>query len=141
MPSINPAKKIKYVYVAGPLTPKGFKSANPAIEYLYNLSDIVKPQIEIIQAGLTPFPTGLDFIYFLLLQSGQRITEQVIKRVSKDWLRRSDAILMIPGWKNSPGSIAEKKLAEDLGLPVFYSLKDILEYNAGLDQPQLPLTN
>jgi len=134
-------KKIEYVYAAGPLTPRGIKSTNSAIEYLYNLKDIAKVQIDLIKAGFTPYPTGLDFVYFLTLPEGERITEQTIKKISKNWLKRSDAILMTKYWERSPGSIAEKKLAESLGIPVFYLIQDILDYNAGLDQPQLPLAN
>lgn len=132
-------KKIEFVYAAGPLTPRGIKSTNAAIEYLYNLKDLARTQIDLIMAGFTPYPTGLDFVYFLALKDGERITAPVIKKVSKNWLSRSDAILMTKFWEKSSGSIAEKELAEKLGLPVFYSIQEILDYNAGLDQPQLPL--
>lgn len=122
-------KKVEYIYVAGLLTPRGIKSTNPAIEYLYNLRDIAKVQVDLIQAGLVPYPTGLDFLYFLILPNGSRITEATIKKISKKWLLRSDAILMTNGWSKSTGSIDEKELAEKTGLPVFYSIKEIEEYN------------
>ena len=122
-------KKIELVYIAGALTPKGIKSTNPAIEYLFNIRDISRAALDVLFAGFTPFCPGLDFMYFLLLRDKERITEPMIKRLSKDFLRRCDAILMTEGWKNSAGSIAEKKLAEELGLPIFYSIQEATEYN------------
>jgi len=122
-------KKIELVYIAGALTPKGIKSTNPAIEYLFNIRDISRAALDVLFAGFTPFCPGLDFVYFLLLRDKERITEPMIKRLSKDFLRRCDAILMTEGWKTSPGSIAERDLAWELELPVFYSLKELVEYN------------
>lgn len=40
-------------------------------------------------------------------------------------LRRCDAVLTIPGWQDSPGSKMELRLAKDLGIPVFHSLKEL----------------
>ena len=122
-------KKIEYVYIAGPITPKGVKSTNPAIEYDLNIRDLGRVGIDLLMAGFAPFNPALDFLYFILLRDGERITEPMIKRFSKDWLRRCDAILMTAGWQKSPGSLAEKALAEELGLPVFYSIQEIEAYN------------
>jgi hypothetical protein len=77
-------KKIEYVYVAGLLTPRGIKSVNPAIEYIFNVRDIARIQVDLIFAGFTPYPTGMDFVYFIVLKDGERITEQMIKRISKN---------------------------------------------------------
>jgi hypothetical protein len=127
-----PGKKIEYVYIAGLLTPKGIKSTNPAIEYLLNIRDMVRATLDTLFAGFTPFCPAIDFMYFLSLREGERITEPMIKRISKDWLKRCDAILMTEGWRQSLGSVAEKELAEELGLPVFYSIEEIIEYNKKL---------
>jgi hypothetical protein len=127
-------KKIEMVYVAGPLTPRGIKSANPAIEYLFNIRDIARTSVELILAGFTPYCPGIDFQYFLLLRDGERITEPMIKRLSKDFLLRCDAILMTKGWAGSAGSIAEKKLAEEKGIPVFYCIDEMINYNESIEK-------
>ena len=121
--------KIEYVYIAGLLTPRGIKSTNPAIEYLLNVRDLVRVGIELLKEGFAPFCPGIDGLYFLLLREDERITEPMIKRFSKDWLRKCDCILMTKGWEKSTGSVAEKKLAEELGLPVFYSIDEVKQYN------------
>jgi hypothetical protein len=48
------------------------------------------------------------------------------------WLRgdielvnRSDAVYMIEGWANSVGATAEKHVAEDLQIPILYSVFDL----------------
>jgi len=122
-------KKIEYVYVAGLLTPRGVKSANPAIEYLLNVRDLIRYSLELLFEGFIPFCPAIDFTYFLLLREGERITEQMIKRISKGWLKKCDAILMTPLWKHSTGSVGEKKLAEEISMPVFYSVDEIKAYN------------
>jgi hypothetical protein len=122
-------KKVEFIYIAGLLTPRGIKSTNPAIEYLLNVRDLARIGLELLREGFAPFCPALDFLYFMLLREDERITEPMIKRFSKDWLRRCDAILMTPGWEKSTGSIAEKLVAEGLGLPVFYTVNEIIKYN------------
>src|SRR4030067_647945 len=121
--------KVVFIYIAGLLTPRGIKSANPAIEYLLNVRDLARVGLNLLKEGFVPFCPGLDFLYFLILKDDERITEPMIKRFSKDWLRRCDAILMTKGWEKSPGSVAEKKLAEELSMLVFYSIDEILAWN------------
>jgi len=120
-------KKIKRVYVAGLLTPKGIKSTNPAIEYLINISDLVDASLEVLYAGYTPFCPALDFLYFIKMR--KRITEAIIKRISKDWLEVSDALLLTPGWEKSPGTLAEIKYAKSLDIPVFETLEELAKYD------------
>jgi hypothetical protein len=50
----------------------------------------------------------------------------------KEWLKTCDALLRLPG--RSQGSDGEVALAEELGIPVFYDLEDLI---ANLD----PTTN
>ena len=120
-------KKIKRVYVAGLLTPRGIKSTNPAIEYLINISDMVDEALRVMFAGYTPFCPALDFLYFL--KTKKRITEAMIKRHSKDWLEVCEAIVLTPDWEKSPGTRAEIELANKLGILVFETLEELIEYD------------
>jgi len=127
-------KEIKFIYVAGPITPRGIKSANPAIEYLFNVRDLTRAGLELLKRGFRPFCPALDFLYFLLLREHEHVTEPMIKHFSKDWLRKCDALLLTPNWENSSGTLEEKKLAEKLNLPIFFSIKEIEEYNARIKE-------
>jgi len=126
-------KKIKRVYVAGPLSPKGYNSVHPAIDYLLNIRNLTRAALEVFQAGFDPFCPALDFLFFLMLREGEHIKEAMIKRYSKSWLEASDAMYLTPGWKKSSGTLGEIQHAESLGIPVFKSIEDIKEYNKKLE--------
>lgn len=40
-------------------------------------------------------------------------------------VRRSDAVLMCPGWKRSQGALQEKAEAERVGKRVFFTMRDL----------------
>lgn len=40
-------------------------------------------------------------------------------------LQRCDAMLLIPGWKDSQGAKMEVRMAQELGVPVFESLEEL----------------
>jgi hypothetical protein len=43
------------------------------------------------------------------------------------FLEACDALLMLPDWDQSKGAIAERELAINLGLPVFYDIQELVE--------------
>lgn len=43
-------------------------------------------------------------------------------------VRAADAILMLDGWEQSPGALRELAQANDLKLPVFYSVEEVREW-------------
>jgi nucleoside 2-deoxyribosyltransferase len=118
-------KKIKRIYIAGLLTPRGRWSVNPAIDYLANVRHMVRKGLEVFFAGYVPFIPALDFVLFLSLSSSERITEPMIKRYSIDWLEVCDAILLTEGWRESPGTLREIEFAKDKGIPVFETIEDL----------------
>lgn len=124
-------KKIETVYVAGLLTPRGVHSANLAIDHLINQRRMIRYALDVFFAGFDPFVPAFDHAFWFVMSNGESITEAMIKRYSKSWLRRCDAMVLTPKWRKSPGTIAEKKHAEELGIPVFDSLDDLIEYVEG----------
>jgi hypothetical protein len=48
-------------------------------------------------------------------------------------LRRSDVVLMVPGWKASQGATKEYELARELKKPVFQQLSALRSYLSGRD--------
>lgn len=122
------SKKIETVYVAGLLTPRGVWSANLAIDHEINLRKNVRYGLDVLFAGFDPFIPAFDHKFWWVLKEGEVITEAMIKRFSKTWLRRCDAMILTPKWKQSPGTLAEIKHAEELGIPVFESLELLIKY-------------
>lgn len=43
-------------------------------------------------------------------------------------MRRCDAVIVVPGWEQSAGTIEEVRIAREIGLPVFVDLGDIEEW-------------
>jgi hypothetical protein len=119
--------KIRRVYCAGLLTPRGVWSVNPAIDYLANIRVMIRVGLDVFFAGFVPFIPALDFMLFLSLREDERITEPMIKRYSKDWLEACEAVLLCPGWRKSSGTLAEIEFAKEKGIPVFDSLDDLVK--------------
>jgi hypothetical protein len=115
--------KIKRVYIAGLLTPRGVWSVNPAIDYLLNVRNMVRTGIDVFLAGFVPFIPALDFLLFVVLREDERITEPMIKRYSKDWLEVCEAVLLVKGWRKSTGTAIEIEFAKERGIPVFESIE------------------
>jgi hypothetical protein len=42
-----------------------------------------------------------------------------------EMVRRCDAILCVPGWERSVGSLGEVALAKEIGIPVFQSVEEL----------------
>lgn len=121
-------KKIKTLYIAGAITP--YPSEHPVLGFLGNIKRGTRTAVEVILAGFIPFCPFIDFLYFFQLQNGENITEKMIKDISMTWLEKSDALLILPKWRKSGGTKAEIVRAKELGIPVFFNLEDIIDYNA-----------
>jgi len=126
------SKKIKHVYVAGLITPRGVYSANLAIDHLTNQRKMVRIGFEVFQAGFDPFVPVFDHQFWMVMNDGEYITEGMIKRYSKSWLEVCDAVLLTPNWQKSEGTLAEIKHAEKLGIPVFKKIEDLIQYNENI---------
>jgi len=118
---------MKIAYIAGPLTPRGNRTdtENAAIEYLFNVRDLVATAIQLIHKGYAPYCPALDFQYFLHLRSGEIISEENIKNLSMAFLDISDIIVFIPGWEVSKGCQAEYSRAIELGMPLYDELDTV----------------
>ena len=44
-----------------------------------------------------------------------------------NWLAICDAVFLIPGWQKSRGARIEARVAKDLGIPIYTSLKQLKE--------------
>lgn len=120
-------KKIKRVYIAGILTPRGYFSVNPAIDCLIAQREMIKWGWKAMQAGYDPFVPAFDAAFWMVMGEGEFMTEPMIKRYSLSWLEVCDAVVLTPGWQKSIGTLTEIKRAEKRGIPVFESLEELIE--------------
>lgn len=109
------------VYVAGQY------SADNVIDVLKNIGKGRKACAELFQLGFSPFCPWHDAA-FIIDNPDALFTVEQFYRYSIDWLKVSDAVLLLPGWKLSKGTLAEIKIADELRIPIFTDRKDLVDF-------------
>ena len=112
---------MKKIYVAGPY------SADNVIRVLDNIRRGIKASKDVLLAGYAPFCPWLDHMYHLMLDGDDDLHVGRYQECSMEWLKVSDGILVLPGWIESKGTCAEIRMAEFLGIPIFYDLETLKE--------------
>ena len=102
---------MKKVYVAGPYT-KG--------DVAVNVRKAMLVAHELMHDGYAPYCPHLS--HFLHLQESRPYEDWI--NLDKEWLKVCDAVLRFEG--ESKGADMEVKLAEELGMPVFYDIETLL---------------
>jgi len=114
----------KRIYLAGPLTPRGFREdcgGNPAIEYLYNVRDMLRVAHRLIADGYAVFVPGMDFPLFLV----NNLTPKQIYAQGLAFLEVCDAVVVLPYDKEkSTGVLEELSKARELSIPIFNGYKE-----------------
>jgi hypothetical protein len=113
---------MKRVYVAGAY------SAGNVLAVLDNIRKGMRVGLEVLLTGYAPFVPWFDFHFNLMLRDGELLTVQDFYNYSMAWLEVSTAVLVVPGWENSKGTNAEIARAQELNIPIFYSLDELKRY-------------
>lgn len=113
---------MKRIYVAGAY------SANNVIGVLDNMRKGMRLSTEVMLAGFAPFCPWLDYHFQLQLREGETLSVEHYYAYSFAWLEASDAVLLVPGWGNSKGTLAEIERAKELHIPVFETLESVIKY-------------
>jgi len=112
------------VYVAGPF------SAGNVIKVLDNIREGMRLGTELMLMGFAPFVPWFDFHFQLMLRGEEALGVSDYYAYSIAWLEASDVMLVREGWETSSGTLAEIARAEDLCIPVFYTLEALKEWAA-----------
>ena len=107
---------MKRIYVAGPY------SADNVLDVLKNIGRGEKACAELFAAGYAPFCPWHDKSYVTDNPEGE-FTVQQFYDFSMAWMEVSDAVLVLSGWQNSKGTIKEIERAQQLGIPVYFSVE------------------
>lgn len=118
------------IYIAGPLNPH---TGGGAIEYLRNCNRMIEAARDLIKAGCAPFCPAVDMLYFIGGMDDETPTAEEIKSYSASWIGACAAVLLMPGWSKSGGTLAEIEIAKSLNVPVFK--------NAGTMYKKVRVTN
>lgn len=115
----------KRVYIAGAY------SANDAISVLNNMRTGMRMGARVLVAGFAPFVPWLDYHFTLMQRNGEKVSLQDYYDYSMAWLEASDVVFALPSCRHSKGAKAEIKRAMELGIPIVYSFKELIEWGGG----------
>lgn len=104
---------MKVVYVAGPYT------APTVWEIECNVRRAEEAGLYVVECGAMPIIPHTNTRFFHGLKTPEFWYEGTL-----ELLKRSDAILLIPGWESSRGAVNERQWALDNDLEVFHLGKD-----------------
>jgi len=117
---LKPKTNKKLVYVAGKLN-------SDAVGYIRNIHLMIKEarKLRIYKEHLSVYVPANDFLegvvcgdfdYDNYFQNSQAILE------------RSDAVYVCPNWESSQGTKREIEYAEEMGIPAFYYVAELLKF-------------
>lgn len=108
----------KRVYIAGAL------SAHTA-EYLFNVHKMMMVAEEAIRQGYSAFIPCTDLL--MGIKFGYSTVKEYFDN-SLPWVKASEAVLLVPGWLKSQGTIKEIEVAMENDVPVFDSIEGMNQY-------------
>jgi hypothetical protein len=112
---------MKRVYVAGSY------NGPDVITVLNNMRIGMRAGVEVLRAGFSPWVPWFDYHFQLMLRPGETLTIQDYYNYSMAWLRVSDAVYVCNYREDSKGTKAEIEEAQRLGIPVYYTLQDLID--------------
>ncbi len=110
---------MKRVYVAG------LYSADNVLDVLRNIGRGEKMCADLFELGFAPFCPWHDKSY-IISNPNADFTVKQFYNYSMAWLEVSDCVFLLEDWEKSTGALAEVKRAEELKIPIYYSLMDLL---------------
>ena len=108
---------MKIVYIAGPYR------ASTGVEVRANIQRAQDVQAQLLRLGFAPIcPHTMTAQFEYLFPD---IEDTAYLDSDLEFLRRSDAVLMLPGWEKSEGSCQERLEALADIIPVYFSIEEL----------------
>lgn len=116
------------VYVAGLYSRNKKGEIAHVVDVLENMRTGIKACKDLLLAGHEPFCPWLDYLFFLMLDDGEKITERQIKRYSLAWIQACDGgMIVLPGWEKSPGTKGEMDEARKRNITIYHGVGAFLD--------------
>ena len=111
------------IYVAGAY------SGPDVLSVLDNMRRGMRLGVLVLLNKMAPFTPWHDYHHKLQLREDEELTLNDYYQYSVAWLEVSDAVLVVPeGAEQSKGTQAELVRAEELNIPIFYDMDELIEY-------------
>ena len=109
---------MKKIYVAGAY------SSDNIIGVFDNIRRGIHTSYGLLNAGYAPFVPWFDWLFLLI----GPVSLDKLREYTLVWMRGCEAVYVIPeGLENSKGTHHEIKVAESLGIPVYYDIEELFE--------------
>lgn len=124
-------KNIIRVYVAGPY------SDDNVLRVLKNIGRGEAWSSKLFKLGFAPFVPWHDK-EFVISNWKHNFEVHAFYEYSMAWLEVSHAVFIVPNekglknWEDSTGTMGEIKRANELNIPVFYTIEELLKYRDSL---------
>lgn len=110
---------MKVVYVAGPYR------ADSEYGVVQNIRRAEQLAIEVWKAGAAAICPHKNSALF-----GGLMPDETWLEGGMEFLRRSDAMIVVDSWEDSEGTKEEIELAKELGIPIFWEIDELKEWLA-----------
>lgn len=112
---------MKKIYIAGAY------SADTGLEMLDNIRKGMRMATKVMLAGFAPYCPWLDHQFAFMLREREELIVEDYRDVSMEWLKVSDAMLVLPKFLYSVGTAEEIKVAKSLGIPIYFTFADMVK--------------
>ena len=110
---------MKRIYIAGPY------SSDNVLGVFENMRKGMALATQVRRLGYAPFCPWMDFMYFFI-NDGEPFSLENCYEYSLAWLEVSDGILFTHDWRKSHGARREHEFAEEIEIPIYYSVEDLV---------------
>lgn len=113
---------MKRIYIAGKY------NDTDIVKCLSNIRKGIDMAGKLMGMGFAVYCPFLDFQIGLTV-NGSGFGKEVYQANSMAWVEVSNALLVLPGWETSGGTKREISRAQALGIPVFFDVEGVVEWN------------
>lgn len=110
---------MKCIYVAGAM------SANNIVSVLENLHRGIKYGAKLFELGYAPYVPHLDSMFKIVQGDDLNVPMDYWYKYTMEFLTRCDAVFVVPKSEKSTGTQAEIITANELGIPVYYTIEEL----------------
>lgn len=114
---------MRRIYVAG-----AYSGPN-VMTVLGNMRRGMQLSYDALAHGFAPFCPWFDY-HFKLMDHNNDLSLEDFYAYTMEWLRVSEAVLVVPGSNHSRGTQAELAEAVRLGVPIFHDLDSLIAWSA-----------